>query len=62
LSLRTHNDVELVYTGVMNDVYADTPLPKGTPIKIGLAEPYIPKSDKDEQEILIDQETEPNEP
>jgi len=42
LSLRTHNDLELVYTGVMNDLYADTALTKGTPIKIGLAEPYIP--------------------
>jgi len=62
LSSRTHNEVELVYTGVMNGVYADTPLPKGTPIKIGLAEPYIPESDKDEQEVLIEQEKEPIEP
>jgi len=39
LSLRTHNDLELVYTGVMNDLYAETSLAKGTPVKIGLAEP-----------------------
>jgi predicted Zn-dependent protease len=59
LSLRTHNDIELVYTGVMNGIYAETPLLKGTPIKIGLAEPYIPKSDIDEQEVLIEQNDQP---
>jgi predicted Zn-dependent protease len=59
LSLRTHNDIELVYTGVMNGIYAETPLLKGTPIKIGLAEPYIPKSDNDEQEVLIEQNDQP---
>jgi hypothetical protein len=46
--------VNLVYTGVMNDVYPETSLPKGTPIKIGLAEPYIPKADEDDAEVLID--------
>ena len=43
LSLRTHNALELVYTGVMNGLYAESSLAKGTPIKIGLAEPYIPE-------------------
>jgi predicted Zn-dependent protease len=43
LSERTHNDLEVVYTGVMNDLYASTTLKGGTPIKIGLAEPYLPK-------------------
>jgi predicted Zn-dependent protease len=43
LSLRTHNELELVYTGIMNDLFADTKLARGTPVKIGLAEPYIPK-------------------
>jgi predicted Zn-dependent protease len=43
LSTRTHNELELVYTGVMNDLYASTSLAKGTPVKIGLAEPYIPE-------------------
>ena len=56
LSLRTHNTLEVVYTGVMNDSYADTPLDKGTPVKIGLAEPYIPKSDEDKQEVVIERE------
>ncbi len=43
LTIRTHNELELVYTGVMNNLYASTALAKGTPIKIGLAEPYLPK-------------------
>ncbi len=43
LSLRTHNDVDLVYTGVMNGLYAETILTKGQSVKIGLAEPYLPK-------------------
>ena len=48
LSLRTHNEMELVYTGVMNDLYASTTLAKGRSIKIGLAEPYIPRPKEDE--------------
>ena len=48
LSLRTQNEVELVYTGVMNDLYASTALAKGRSIKIGLAEPYIPRPKEDE--------------
>ncbi len=43
LSLRTHNDIDLVYTGVMNGLYAETMLTKGQSVKIGLAEPYLPK-------------------
>jgi predicted Zn-dependent protease len=42
LDLRTRNEIELVYTGVMNDLYATSALAKGTPVKIGLAEPYLP--------------------
>lgn len=42
LCLRTHNDLEVVFTGVMNNLYASTTLEKGTPVKIGLAEPYLP--------------------
>ncbi len=48
LSERTHNELELVYTGVMNGIYASTPLRKGQLIKIGLAEPYIPPRETDE--------------
>jgi predicted Zn-dependent protease len=43
LSLRTHNALELVYTGVLNGLYASSPLTRGERIKIGLAEPYLPK-------------------
>lgn len=43
LSARTHNELELVFTGVMNDLYASSILSKGTRIKIGLAEPYLPE-------------------
>ncbi|HKK52573.1 MAG TPA: M48 family metalloprotease [Myxococcota bacterium] len=42
LSARTRNALELVYTGVLNDLFASTTLSKGTPVKIGLREPYIP--------------------
>jgi predicted Zn-dependent protease len=51
LSLRTHNELELVFTGVMNNLYASTNLKKGTPVKIGLVEPYLPKpKEKAEQD------------
>ncbi len=43
LSARTHNELELVFTGIMNDLYAQSILSKGTRIKIGLAEPYLPE-------------------
>ena len=43
LSERTHNELELVLTGVMNDLFASSTLEKGTPIKIGLTEPFLPK-------------------
>jgi predicted Zn-dependent protease len=42
LSTRTHNDLEIVYTGVLNDLFASTELSKGHRVKIGLSEPYFP--------------------
>ena len=42
LSDRTRNELELGYTGVLNGIFASTELPRGTPIKIGIAEPYLP--------------------
>jgi predicted Zn-dependent protease len=42
LSLRTGNTLELVFTGVLNDLFASTTLSGGTLVKIGLPEPYIP--------------------
>jgi hypothetical protein len=47
LSNRTHNDLELGYTGVLNDLFASTQLAKGQVIKIGLGEPYFPKPKKE---------------
>lgn len=44
LSERTRNALEVVFTGVLNGIYASTPLPARAPIKIGIAEPYIPRS------------------
>ena len=43
LSDRTRNELELGYTGVLNGIFASTELVRGTPIKIGIAEPYLPK-------------------
>ena len=43
LSNRTRNELELVFTGVLNGLYASTTLEYRTPIKIGIAEPYLPK-------------------
>ncbi len=43
LSNRTRNDLELGYTGVLNGIFASTELSRGAPIKIGIAEPYLPK-------------------
>jgi predicted Zn-dependent protease len=42
LSIRTHNVLELVYTGVLNNLFASSELTQGQPIKIGLNEPYFP--------------------
>jgi len=42
LSARTRNALELVYTGVLNDLFPSTSLKRGTLVKIGLREPYIP--------------------
>jgi len=50
LSERTRNDLEVVFTGVLNGIYASTPLPWRTPIKIGIAEPYLPKAREPEEE------------
>ena len=43
LSARTRNALELVYTGVLNDLFPSTSLERGTLVKIGLREPYIPE-------------------
>jgi len=43
LSKRTRNELELVYTGVLNGLYASTPLARRAPIKIGIEEPYRPQ-------------------
>lgn len=43
LSDRTRNELEVGYTGVLNGIFASTELPRGTPIKIGIAEPYLPR-------------------
>ncbi|GEM_PF-393773 len=50
LSERTRNELEVVFTGVLNGIYASTPLPRRTPIKIGIAEPYLPKAREAEDE------------
>ena len=47
LSERTRNELEVVFTGVLNGIYATTPLPSRTPVKIGIAEPYLPKPPND---------------
>lgn len=44
LSVRTRNALELVYTGVLNGLYPSTPLAARTPVKIGIREPYLPRS------------------
>ena len=51
----------------MNDLYADTTLSKGTPVKIGLAEPYIPtpqeeNPDEEKNEGEANKEPEPQDP
>lgn len=43
LSQRTRNALEIGYTGVINGMFASTELEKGTPVKIGIAEPYLPR-------------------
>lgn len=43
LSTRTRNELELGYTGVLNGVFASTTLARGTPVKIGIPEPYLPR-------------------
>ena len=50
LSVRTRNALDLVYTGVLNGVYASTPLARRQPIKIGIKEPYLPRPDPDGNE------------
>jgi predicted Zn-dependent protease len=63
LSERTHNDLEVVFTGVMNDLYASTTLTKGALIKIGLDEPYLPnpkEETRDEEANEPEAEAEPD--
>ena len=48
LSNRTRNKLELVFTGVLNGLYASTNLSYRTPIKIGIAEPYLPEQEVDD--------------
>ncbi len=55
LSERTRNELEVGYTGVLNGIFASTELPRGTPIKIGIAEPYLPKPRK---QVEPDEKTE----
>jgi predicted Zn-dependent protease len=55
LSIRTHNELEVVFTGVMNDLFASTTLQKGRPVKIGLAEPYLPKPRDEPNEAPSDE-------
>lgn len=62
LSSRTRNALELVYTGVLNGLYASTRLHKGDPIKIGLDEPYLPmpkEKPKDESEADLGEPSSP---
>jgi predicted Zn-dependent protease len=54
LSNRTHNDLELVYTGVLNDLFASSELSRGQRVKIGLSEPYFP-APRDEEEADDDE-------
>lgn len=58
LSARTRNELEVVFTGVLNGIYAQTPLARRTPIKIGIAEPYLPKPQEEEDEEGPEQEVE----
>ena len=58
LSERTRNALELVYTGVLNGIYASTPLAKRTPIKIGISEPYLPEPRESEAEADSKADTE----
>lgn len=43
LSSRTRNVLELGFTGVLNGIFASSPLAYRTPVKIGIEEPYLPK-------------------
>jgi predicted Zn-dependent protease len=46
LSARTGNALPLPETGVLNDLFLDTPLVEGQFVKIGRAEPYRPSTPK----------------
>jgi predicted Zn-dependent protease len=50
LSIRTRNALDLVYTGVLNGLYASTQLAHRQPIKIGIKEPYLPRLEPTEDE------------
>jgi predicted Zn-dependent protease len=44
---RTRNELEVVFTGVLNGRFADSELSRREPIKIGIAEPYIPRAERE---------------
>ncbi len=54
LSQRTRNALELVFTGVLNGLYASTPLTYRAPIKIGIEEPYLPRPREPEADTEAD--------
>ena len=47
LCQRTRNELEVVFTGVLNGRFADSQLSRREPIKIGIAEPYIPRAERE---------------
>ena len=60
LSERTRNELEVVFTGVLNGIYASTPLPRRTPIKIGIAEPYLPREGREDEAPGVEGEAPPD--
>jgi len=62
LSERTRNELEVVFTGVLNGIYASTPLDYRAPVKIGIVEPYLPRPVErpPEEESDAPSGTEPN--
>ncbi len=62
LSERTRNALEVGYTGVLNGIFASTELDRGTPIKIGIAEPYLPRPREPKQERKEEEQGKANKP
>ena len=62
LSDRTRNELEVGYTGVLNGIFASTELPRGTPIKIGIAEPYLPHPRKQAEPVEKNEAAEKQKP